>query len=48
MVSKKQEMDDINPVKHSVILTLVSEYTLAAQDRKPVGEIQKLKRNKRS
>lgn len=46
MASK--ELDEINPIKHMVTLTLVSEYPLAAQDRKSMRESQKLKRNKRS
>lgn len=45
MASK--EPDDISPVKHTVMPTLVSEHPLAAH-RKSMGEIQKLKRNKRS
>lgn len=40
MASK--ELDDINPIKHMVTLTLVSEHPLAAH-RKSMGEIQKLK-----
>lgn len=45
MASK--ELDDSNPAKHMVTLTLVSENPLAAH-RKSMGEIQKLTRNKRS
>lgn len=46
MASKELEVDEIDPVKHMVTLTLVSEHPLVAQDRKSMGEIQKLKRNK--
>lgn len=42
MASK--ELDDINPIKHTITLTLVSECPLAAHT-KSMGEIQKLKRN---
>lgn len=33
MISKELELDETNPVKHMVTLTLVSEYTLAHFDR---------------
>lgn len=32
MISKELELDETNPVKHTVTLTLVSEYTLAHFD----------------
>lgn len=52
MISKELELDETNPVKHMVMLTLVSEFTLVHFDspRQKINERDskvKLKTNKK-